>query len=59
MSSYDPPDAQHNDHSQMYHSRNIIESPEQTTTNTYTSVIDELITIRVIEKTIDSDIAWQ
>ena len=49
MPSYDPPAAQHNDHSQMYHSRNIIESDEQTITNTYMSVINELITIRIIE----------
>ena len=50
MSIYDNPAAQHNDHSQMYHSRNITESQEQTTTNTYTSVINKLITIRIIEQ---------
>ena len=49
MPNYDPPTAPHNDHNQMYHSRNIIESHEQTTTNTYTSVINELITNRIIE----------
>ena len=57
MLSYDPPVAQYNDHSQMCHSRNIIGSHEQTTTNTYMSVINELITIRVIEQTIDNGIA--
>ena len=50
MSNNDPLAAQHNDHSQMYHSRNIIESQEQTITNTYTSVIDELTTNRTIEQ---------
>ena len=50
MPSYDPPAAQHNDHSQMCRSRNIIGSHEQTTTNTYMSVINELITIRAIEQ---------
>ena len=50
MSKYDPAAAQHKDHSQMYHSRNIIESHKQTTTNTYTSVINELTTIRTIEE---------
>ena len=49
-SNYDPPAAQHNDHSQMYHSRNIIACHEQTTTNIYTSIINELITIRMIEQ---------
>ena len=50
MPSYGPPVAQHNDHSQMYHNRNIIKSQKQTTTNTYTLVINELITIRIIEQ---------
>ena len=50
MSNYDPRATQHNDHSQMYHSRNIIESHKQTTTNTYTSIINELTTIRTIEQ---------
>ena len=50
MSNYDPHAAQHNDHSQIYHSRNIIESHEQTTTKIYTSVINELITIRIIKQ---------
>ena len=50
MSNYDPPTAQHNDHSQMYHSRNIIESHEQITTNTCMSVINELITTRIIKQ---------
>ena len=59
MPSYDPPATQHNDHSQICHSRTIIESHEKTTTNTYTSVINELITIKVIEQTIDNDIVWQ
>ena len=49
-SSYTYPAAQHNDHSQMCHNRKIIGSNEQTTKNTYTSVINELITIRVIEQ---------
>ena len=29
MPNYDPPTAQHDDHSQMYHSRNIMESHDQ------------------------------
>ena len=49
-SNYDPPAAQHNDHNQTYHSRKIIESHGEKTKNTYTSVINELITIRIIEQ---------
>ena len=44
MPSYGPPTAQHNDHGQMYHCGNIIESHEQTTTNAYMLVINEIIT---------------
>ena len=50
MPSYDPPAAQNKDNSQMYHSRNIIEGHEQTIANTYTSVINELITIKIITR---------
>ena len=43
MSIYDNPVAQHNDHSQMYRSRNIIESHEPQQQQTYTRQY-ELIT---------------
>ena len=51
MPSYDPPAAQYNDHSQICHSKNIIESHNQTTrANTYTSAINELMIVRNIEQ---------
>ena len=43
----------------MYQCRNIIEGHEQTTTNTCMSVINELITIRIIEQENSNDIAQQ
>ena len=38
MTNYDPPTAQHNDQSQIYHSRNIIESHDQAARNKHIHV---------------------